>query len=185
MSPIILEPPVSNMHHHQSMSSLPRMPFNLPGILPPNTGSHPSSPVEHSQRQHDLSSHLSNAIHPALQQQSIGTPIYATEHHPSDLSLPNGNGVSNGAPSPTDTAEGDYTPAPRCVNCNATESPLWRRDANGNQVCNACGMSSSLLRTPSFATSCAKHVDQTACVHASFDLAAAFHLFLSLLFIAH
>ena len=28
---------------------------------------------------------------------------------------------------------------PRCSNCAVTDSPLWRRDPEGNTVCNACG----------------------------------------------
>ena len=28
----------------------------------------------------------------------------------------------------------------RCANCNTSVTPLWRRNANGEKVCNSCGL---------------------------------------------
>lgn len=34
-----------------------------------------------------------------------------------------------------------------CFNCQTTKTPLWRRDANGNTLCNACGLFQKLHGT--------------------------------------
>ncbi|KAH6592813.1 hypothetical protein BASA50_007864 [Batrachochytrium salamandrivorans] len=41
--------------------------------------------------------------------------------------------------------EGDF--AIKCINCLTQRTPLWRRDANNNSLCNACGLYFKLHKT--------------------------------------
>ncbi|ODQ60050.1 hypothetical protein WICANDRAFT_16044, partial [Wickerhamomyces anomalus NRRL Y-366-8] len=34
-----------------------------------------------------------------------------------------------------------------CFNCHTQKTPLWRRDPNGNTLCNACGLFQKLHGT--------------------------------------
>ncbi|KAI9024975.1 hypothetical protein CLU79DRAFT_745661 [Phycomyces nitens] len=44
-------------------------------------------------------------------------------------------------PPPAQSESGsDSENAQQCANCNTTNTPLWRRDAQGSTICNACGL---------------------------------------------
>ncbi|KAJ7644928.1 hypothetical protein FB45DRAFT_736799 [Roridomyces roridus] len=66
--------------------------------------------------------------------------LYLQQRHayrPADLIQAEREGAGNG-PGPT----------PECNHCHTQETSVWRRDKEGNQVCNACGVYQRLRGVP-------------------------------------
>ncbi|GAA5925503.1 GATA-type transcription factor [Sporobolomyces koalae] len=66
---------------------------------------------------------------------SVQPPIH--EGKPLDLSRAVGDGVAASDSKKEDSKDDGLT---RCLNCSTTNTPLWRRDADGKPLCNACGL---------------------------------------------
>ncbi|MCO5562057.1 hypothetical protein L7F22_015683 [Adiantum nelumboides] len=65
----------------------------------------------------------------------------------SSSSSSNGAGVSGGVGGTAGGGEEEAVGGLKCNNCGTTTTPLWRRDENGNNICNACGLYQKLHGT--------------------------------------
>ncbi|KAH8111062.1 hypothetical protein DFH11DRAFT_1746031 [Phellopilus nigrolimitatus] len=135
MSPIILEPPVSGMSFHQSnlnnLNSISRLQLN-PAQSPA---------LDHYRSDSPHHSHPPHSFHVTLHRSGPYSP-----------------GHSGQPPSPLDRdglldqdsiiSADQSSSSLQCANCSTRTTPLWRRDADGKPICNACGLYLKSRRVP-------------------------------------
>lgn len=117
MSPVALEPPAAMPFHQSGISSLSRLQLSPTASSSLNNLRSESSPSSYS---------APDSLHAALHRAgAFSAPDREASDHDGIINS-NSNGDAN-------------TSSLHCANCNTTKTPLWRRDADGKLICNACG----------------------------------------------
>lgn len=135
--------PYTHINPTEVLGALPPRPEASPAQSPPPEDYHrPRGPARSNSSPNLQGLRAMSSMHA-----TTTTPHATHSRHPSTSShnQPNGNrgrasAAPSGAPSPAADAEGGENSATVCTNCQTTNTPLWRRDPEGQPLCNACGL---------------------------------------------
>ncbi|KAH6571154.1 hypothetical protein BASA62_004036 [Batrachochytrium salamandrivorans] len=126
----------------QQLCDSPMEKWAKPGSTSSQTNALPLSKTGTDSMAQSSLSHVNTNAHPSTIDSEKLSCFKAIRVAPSKRPVAHGGKSSCSGKS---LEEGDF--AIKCINCLTQRTPLWRRDANNNSLCNACGLYFKLHKT--------------------------------------